>query len=35
MLVDEDERRNQLTLRVQQVHLRGGRDHVPEDLSDA
>ena len=34
MLIDEHQGRDQLPLRVEQVYLRGGRDHVGEDMAD-
>jgi hypothetical protein len=34
VLVDEHQGRDQLTLRVQQVHLRRGRDHVRQQVAD-
>jgi len=33
MLVDEHQRRDQLTLCVEQVHLRGGRNHVRKQMA--
>src|SRR5260370_29119143 len=35
VLVDEHQRRDELTLRVQQVHLRRRRDHVAQDVARA
>src|SRR5216683_69256 len=35
VLVDEHQRRDELTLRVQQVHLRRWRDHVAQDVARA
>src|SRR5207249_4338481 len=35
VLVDEHQRRDQLALRVEQVDLRGRRNHVGDDVADA